>query len=220
MTWCSVDNATPRFDLASSAIRCRFVDRFVRLKVLSHVSRQRSSPRDTPHPSVGSWRVQFPDVKGTMRVLRLPAHASPVTYICFASGAHATFLRSRRLRSQKCGGCSLGQDHCSAGDPISGALSRGHERDLTGSQAVHPMPLPRSMTPAEPTIPRLWRSRQCCPCSAESKGFSVSYISRLPRSFSTCCLRFTSGVATAHASLASGWLAGLYREGVEPSGSR
>jgi hypothetical protein len=27
MTWCSVDKAIPRFDLASSAIRCRVVDR-------------------------------------------------------------------------------------------------------------------------------------------------------------------------------------------------
>ena len=45
-------------------------------------------------------------------------------------------------------------------------------------------------------------------------------ISGLPRGFSTCCLRFTNGVAIIHAKLASGWLAGLYREGVEPSGSR
>jgi hypothetical protein len=44
-------------------------------------------------------------------------------------------------------------------------------------------------------------------------------ISGLPRRFSTCCLRFTSGVATTHAKLASGWLASLYREEVEPSGS-
>jgi hypothetical protein len=43
-------------------------------------------------------------------------------------------------------------------------------------------------------------------------------ISGLLRGFSTCCLRFTSGVATTHAKLASGWLARLYREGVEPSG--
>src|SRR3984893_6057355 len=43
-------------------------------------------------------------------------------------------------------------------------------------------------------------------------------ISGLPRGFSTCCLRFTSGVATTHAKLASGWPARLYREGVEPSG--
>src|SRR6516162_2539022 len=34
--------------LASSATRCRFVDRFVRLNVLSRVSRQRSSPHGTP----------------------------------------------------------------------------------------------------------------------------------------------------------------------------
>jgi hypothetical protein len=40
----------------------------------------------------------------------------------------------------------------------------------------------------------------------------------LSRGFSTCCLRFTSDVATTHAKLASGWLARLYREGVEPSG--
>src|SRR6266511_2348761 len=41
----------------------------------------------------------------------------------------------------------------------------------------------------------------------------------LSRGFGTCCLRFKSGVATIPAKLASGWLARLYREGVEPSGS-
>jgi hypothetical protein len=38
------------------------------------------------------------------------------------------------------------------------------------------------------------------------------------RGFGTRCLRFTSDVATTHAKLASGRLARLYREGVEPSG--
>src|SRR5215475_14543279 len=37
-----------------------------------------------------------------------------------------------------------------------GALARGRERDLPGSQTIHPVPLPRSATPAEPTIPRLF----------------------------------------------------------------
>jgi hypothetical protein len=41
----------------------------------------------------------------------------------------------------------------------------------------------------------------------------------LSRGFSTCCLRFKSDVATTHAKLASGRLARLCREGVEPSGS-
>src|SRR6266436_4638890 len=40
----------------------------------------------------------------------------------------------------------------------------------------------------------------------------------LSRGFSTCCLRFKNRVATTPARLASGWLARLYREGVEPSG--
>ena len=66
----------------------------------------------------------------------------------------------------------------------------------------------------------IWWFRRCCPRFFDSEGFSVRTISGLPRGFSTCCLRFTNGVATIHAKLASGWLAGLYREGVEPSGSR
>src|SRR6516162_10480868 len=41
----------------------------------------------------------------------------------------------------------------------------------------------------------------------------------LSRGFGTCCLRFKTGVATTPARLASGWLARLYREGAEPSGS-
>src|SRR5262249_43029887 len=41
----------------------------------------------------------------------------------------------------------------------------------------------------------------------------------LSRGFGTCCLRFKTGVATTPARLASGWLARLYRKGVEPSGS-
>ena len=49
-----------------------------------------------------------------------------------------------------------GPGYCSAGDPIAGLLSRGRERDLPGSQAIHPVPLPRSTTPAEPTIPSLF----------------------------------------------------------------
>jgi len=63
--------------------------------------------------------------------------------------------RSLRLRSRRGRGCLPGRGHCSAGDPIAGLLSRGRERDLPGSQAVHPVPLPRSRTPAESTIPRL-----------------------------------------------------------------
>ena len=65
-----------------------------------------------------------------------------------------------------------------------------------------------------------WRSRRCCPRSNDSEGSSKRSISRLMRGFGTCCLRFQNDVAVSPARLASGWLARLCREGVEPSGSQ
>jgi len=46
--------AVPGFVLARSAIRCRFVDRFVGFRVPSPVSGQRFSTHDASLPSVGS----------------------------------------------------------------------------------------------------------------------------------------------------------------------
>jgi hypothetical protein len=129
-------------------------------------------------------------------------------------------VRARRMALPDRRRTDPGPDTCSAGCPSAGSLSRGHERDLSGSQAIRPVPLPRSKTPAEPTIPRHWRFRRCCLRSNDSEGFSMRSISRLLRGFSTCCLRFKNGVAATPARLTSGWLAGLCREGVEPSGSR
>src|SRR5262245_16038430 len=104
--------------------------------------------------------------------------------IGFAPGSHAILLAvraRRRRRSRTAGGAATGQDHWSAGDPPCRRLARGHEWDLSGSQAIHPVPLLRSTTPAEPTIPSQWRSHRCCPCQHEGKGFSVTSISGLPR---------------------------------------
>ena len=172
MTWCSVDSATPRFVLASSAIRCRFVDRFVSLRVLSRVSRQRFSPHDTPLPSIGSRWVQFPDVTGRIEVLRLPITHSR-SLICFASEAHAApSIRVSQLALALPEGQRVpsGPGRCSAGDPIAGLLSRGRERDLPGSQAIRPVPLPRSRTPAEPAIPCLTTVSSMLPPLPSQRG--------------------------------------------------
>jgi hypothetical protein len=157
-----------------------------------------------------------------MKALRLPARASPVTYLVrFRGPRDPSLLRARCSGAPgRVEGPPRARIIVQPAIQPAGAISRGREWDLSGSQAIHPVPLPRSATPAEPTIPRQWRSHRCCPCCSESKGFSVLMISGLPRGFSTCCLRFTSDVAITHARLASGWLAHLYREGVEPSGSQ
>jgi hypothetical protein len=80
MTWCSEYSAVPRFVLAKSAIRCRFVDRFVGFRVPSHVSGQRFSTHGASLSSIGSRRARFPDFTGTMKALRLPARANLVPY--------------------------------------------------------------------------------------------------------------------------------------------
>jgi hypothetical protein len=146
LRWYGVDNATPRFDLASS-ICCRFVNRFARPKVLSHVSRQRCSPREAHLPSIGAqFRRHQYDEDFRSRFWFAPrALAIPPWFVL----AEASTPGWR--------GAASGQDHCSAGDPVTGAFAPGRERDLSGSQAIHPVPLLRSATPAEPTIPHPWR---------------------------------------------------------------
>src|SRR5262249_38270963 len=146
MTWCSVDKATPRFDLASSAIRCRFVDRFVRLKVLSRVARQRFSPRGAPLPSIGSRRVQFPDVISTMKALRLP-HTHPRSLIGFASRAHASppcFVLAATSAPRQLEVLPRARVIVQPATQFAGAPSRGRERDLSDcmslstNEATHP----------------------------------------------------------------------------------
>ena len=101
-----------------------------------------------------------------------------------------------------------------------GVFARGRERDLPGFQAIHPVPLPRSTTPAEPTTPRLLPVSSLLPPHFPRRRLQrLMNFGALSRGFGTCCLRFKTGVATTPARLASGWLARLYREGVEPSGS-
>ena len=52
-----------------------------------------------------------------------------------------------------------------------------------------------------------WRSCRSCPRATQAEGLNGYIISRLTQGFSIRCLRFTNGVAAAHARLASGWRA-------------
>jgi len=78
--------------------------------------------------------------------------------------------------------------------------------------ALRPRPNRRSL--ASPTV-----SSMLPPRFPRRRLQRLMNFGALSRGFGTCCLRFKNGVATTHARLASGWLARLYREGVEPSGS-
>ena len=208
MTWWSEHSAVPRLVLAKLAIRCRFVDRFVGSRVPSRVSGQRFSPRGASLPSVGSRRARFPVFIGTTKALRLPARANLLPY-GFGCRPHAPLLCSCIAEALLTGPEEARQawNTWSAGVPCPACRTRGRVRDLTGFLATHPMPLPCSKTPAEPTKPRLSRSCQHRPRPTQTEGLSLYIISRLTQGFSIRCLRFTSDVAAAHARLASGWRA-------------
>ena len=153
-------------------------------------------------------------------MLRLPG-THPRSLICFVSGVHATLLGSclaacapRRSESL------LGQGRCSTGDPncrlirvdVSGISQVPRRSILCLCPVLRPRPnrRPLAYLTVSSMLPPLFQQRRL----QRLMNFGA-----LLRGFSTCCLRFKSDVATTHAKLASGWLARLYREGVEPSGS-
>ena len=122
--------------------------------------------------------------------------------------------RSLRSRSRKDGGGLPGQGQCSSGDPIAGLLSRGRERDLPGFQAVHPVPLPRSRTPAESTIPRLFVGLvDAAPASRTAKA-SACQLFRGYRAASAPAAYASRMVLPPpmQSSLPAGWLAFTGRE--------
>jgi hypothetical protein len=104
---------------------------------------------------------------------------------------------SRNLRSRKVGEPSGPGSIVQPATRSAGLLARGRERDLPGSQAIHPVPLPRSTTPAEPTIPRLFDGFvDAAPALPTAKASALVNFGAQSRGLGTRCLRFKDGVAT------------------------
>ena len=106
-------------------------------------------------PRSGPGESGSPTSQVILRCYDFPSRIPGHLFVLLPGSTLASSFVSRSLRSQEVRGCLPGQGQCSTGDPIAGLLSRGRERDLPGSQAIRPVPLPRSRTPAEPTMPRL-----------------------------------------------------------------
>ena len=154
-------------------------------------------------------------------MLRLPV-THPRSLICFASRLHAALLGSCLAA------CAPGRSKGAfrAGSlfnrrpklpvyshvDVSGISQVSRQSILCLCPALRPRPNRRSL--AYPTV-----SSMLPPRFPRRRLQRLMNFGALSRGFGTCCLRFKNGVATTHAKLASGWLARLYREGVEPSGS-
>ena len=160
-----------------------------------------------------------------MRALRLLIGASAVTYlfrcrrprdpsyICVRYGSRdAVALRAGRGAHQASGlGCRQpGVSGSFTWTPIGSLRSPGDP-----SRASAPLLDPGRTDVSSPSWPH-----RCCPRFAHNEGFGNCYFGAHSRSFGTRCPTLRVSCCHSRARLASGWLASLCREGVEPSGPR
>jgi hypothetical protein len=135
--------------------------------------------------------------------------------VSFRRSTAYLLIRARIAALSMAGGCHKAGSLWSAGQPTSPARSYvDAKQDLSGPQVIHPMPLPRSRTPVEPTRPRHSRGLlDAAPAWMTAKASAVSVVSGLPRGFSIHCLRFTTPLPTpVQSSFPAGWLASTGRE--------
>ena len=167
-------------------------------------------------PRSGPGESSSPMSQVVLRCYDFPSRLSGRLFVSLPGSTLPSSVRVSQLapRSRKVGGCLPGRGHCSAGDPIAGLLSRGRERDLPGFQAVHPVPLPRSRTPAESTIPRLFVGLvDAAPASRTAKA-SACQLFRGYRAASAPAAYASRMVLPPpmQSSLPAGWLAFTGRE--------
>ena len=107
-------------------------------------------------PRSGPGESGSPTSQVLLRCYDFPSRIAGHLFASLPGSARSSSLRVSQLALPVGRRGLPGRGHCSTGDPIAGLLPRGRERDIPGFQAIRPVPLPRSTTPAEPTIPRLF----------------------------------------------------------------
>src|SRR6266496_1575185 len=152
ITCCSKTSAVRCFFLASSAIHCRFVDRFAGSMPPPVFPANGSLCAAPPFPPAGSRRARFPRSQryyegATTSHPRIHGHLL-VRSRCPRDPPAFVLAQSAPGRAEVSSG--PGPLFVPA-TPISGSLARGREWDLSGLQAILPVPLLRSRTPVEPT---------------------------------------------------------------------
>ena len=101
--------------------------------------------------SSGSRRAQFPAFIGTMKPLRLPPRLPFSLWLRLGVPSGLGCFRVRHVRSRRGRAHRRARSIVHTGAPWPG-ISIGRERELSGSLATHPAPLPCSETPAKSVI--------------------------------------------------------------------
>jgi hypothetical protein len=111
----------------------------------------------SPFPRSGPGESGSPTSQVLLRCYEFPSRILGRLFVSLPRPTLPSSFRVSRLALTLPEGQRMpsGPGRCSTGDPSAGLLSRGRERDLPGSQAIRPVPLPRSRTPAESAMPCL-----------------------------------------------------------------
>jgi len=172
-------------------------------------------------PRSGPGEPGSPTSQVLLRCYDFPARIPGHLFGSLPGSTRPSSVRVSQLALPEGRRCLPGQGRCSSGDPklpvcshvgVNGTSQVPRRSILCLCPALRPRPNRRSL--AYPTV-----SSMLPPRFPQRRLQRLMNFGTLSRGFGTCCLRFKNGVATTHAKLASGWLARLYREGVEPSGS-
>src|SRR6202521_276235 len=208
MTWCSKNSTSPGFLLASSTIQCRFVNRFAGFMPPPVSPATGSLHAAPPFPPAGSRRARFPRSQryyegATTSHPRICGHL----WIRFRSPSDPSYFRVRRsapARSEVPSRPGL----CVCRPPEFPASSCGREWDLSGLQAILPVPLLRSSTPVEPMYPRHLGYIDAAPATHTAKAPAIAISGLTHAASAPADLRFALRVATyAQDLLPAGWLA-------------
>jgi hypothetical protein len=109
-------------------------------------------------------------------------------------------------RSREPEGLSRTGAFCCTGHPSSPVHARGREWDLSGLQAIHPVPLLRSRTPVEPACPRHHGHADAAPAMRTAKASAMADFGANPQL--RHLLPYASRVALPHTCKARFRLAG------------
>src|SRR6202035_4780623 len=132
------------------------------------------STRRLPSLLQGPGEPGSPALGSTTKALRLPIRASAVTY-GFVSAVHPIPPAScSPQRSCKVGG-SFQARALGYRPPDFPVSSCGREWDLSGLQAILPVPLLRSSTPVEPTCPRHLGHVDAAPALRTTKASAIAF---------------------------------------------
>ena len=106
-------------------------------------------------PRSGPGESSSPTSQVLLKCYDFPPRLSGRLFGSLPGSMRSSALRVSQMRSRKDGGAFRAGVIVRPATRNAGLHAHGRVRDLPGSQAIHPVPLPRSATPAEPTIPRL-----------------------------------------------------------------